>query len=221
MKNKKIIILTGLIAIITFGGVIDVERNLSISNPTTNVLVAKHNIKKGSLLASSDFKMEKRFTSDVTQDMVKSESQIEDKYAIENIYKEDAVNTNRIVSKDDSRNPYLSSNKVEFSIPLTSLNNDTFAGTLRQGDIVEVSYVENKNVNSSDSSSNSSSVPKKLEVLGAVDAQGKFLDSSDRNAVASAVMFSGSKQDFESISEKIPDGTFKLAKCSLKNTVNN
>lgn len=199
------------------------------TNPTTNVLVAKSNIHKGSLLTDSDFKLEEKPITDVTSDMIKSQSQIENKYATQNIYKGDVINSNRLSDKNGTL-PYLASGKVEFSIPLSALNNDTFAGTLRAGDIVELSYTNSKGNTTASNSSTSSSIdtssdtsdlPSKLKVVGAVDSQGKFLDQGNNSEVAAAIMFTGSQQDFQNISQKISLGMFKIAKCSIQNSDNN
>lgn len=221
MNNKKIMITTVLLSCAVFALLITAEKKIVNSSPKKQIYVAAKDIKQGEFLKASDFILEDKQVNNITDDMVKSLDGIKDKYATQDIYKEEPLNKNSIANKNDSSKMFLKPGEREFSIPLTKLDNDAFAGTLRRGDIVDITHTE--------VATQGAPVPvtdltgKSVRVLGAVDSQGKFLEPNDKNVLAAAIMFAGNEDDFVKTSNKSSSGSFKIAKCPIdsENSDNN
>lgn len=213
MNKKKIILITALISCAVFVALIAAEKKIINSSPEKQIYVAAKDIKQGEFLRSSDFILEDKPISNITEDMVKSLDGIKDKYATQNIYKEEPLNKNTIADKNDPSKMFLKPGEREFSIPLTKLDNDVFLATLRRGDVVDIThtYISGKG----------ESVPiteitgTKVRVLGAVNSQGKFLEPNDKNVLAAAIMFAGDQDTFVKTSKQSALGSFKMAKCPI------
>lgn len=220
LNKKKIIIMTALISCAVFALLITAEKKLVNSSPQKQIYVAAKDIKQGEFLRASDFILEDKLINNVTDDMVKSLDGIKNKYATQNIYKEEPLNKNTIADKNDSSKMFLKPGEREFSIPLAKLDSDAFAGTLRRGDVVDISHTGV--TTQGDPKPKTELTGKRVRVLGAVDSQGKFLEPSDKNVLAAAVMFAGNEDAFIKTSNQIFSGTFKIAKCPISNeNVNN
>lgn len=213
MKRKKILILTTILALITFVILISLEKKLVNANPNIKVIVATKDIKQGEMLKKDYFQQEERSVITVTSDMIKSFDEIDNKYATENIYKEDTLNKKRIADKNDSSKMFLKPNEREFSIPLNKLDGDAFAGTLRLGDIVDIAHTEIASQLNPEPKTEITG--KEVRILGAVDAQGKLLEPGDKNVIAASVMFAGTEEDFIKTTNDIHTGSFKIAKCPI------
>lgn len=220
LNKKKIIIMTALISCAVFALLMVAEKKLVNSSPQKQIYVAAKDIKQGEFLNASDFILEDKPVSSITEDMVKSLDRIKNKYATQDIYKEDPLNRNKIADKNDPSKMFLKSGEREFSIPLTKLDNDAFAATLRRGDVVDIThmYMETKGGNSVPITETTGT---KVRVLGAVDSQGKFLEPNDKNVLAAAIMFAGNEDDFIKTSKQSSLGSFKIAKCPIDSEHNN
>lgn len=218
MNKKKIILMTALISCAVFAVIIAAERKIVNSTPKKQIYVAAKDIKQGEFLRTSDFILEDKPISNITSDMVKSLDGIKNKYATQDIYKEDPLNKNTISDKNNPSKMFLKPGEREFSIPLTKLDNDAFAATLRLGDIVDIThtYISGKG----DPVPITEVTGTKVRVLGAVDSQGKFLEPNDKNVLAAAVMFAGDEDTFIKTSKESSLGLFKIAKCPIYNESN-
>lgn len=219
MNKKKIIITTAVLAGIVFATLIAAEKKIANSTPEKKIYVAAKDIRQGEFLKASDFIIEEKPISNVTGDMLTSLNGITSKYATQNIYKEEPLNKNTIADKNDSSKMFLKPGEREFSIPLTKLDNDAFAGTLRRGDIVDISHTGV--AVQGDPTPKTELTGRKVRVLGAVDSQGKFLEPGDKNVLAAAVMFAGSEDAFIKTSNQMFSGNFKVAKCPIYSQNNN
>ncbi|PJI06578.1 MULTISPECIES: Flp pilus assembly protein CpaB [Clostridium] len=211
--RPKVLISTTLIAAVLFGGLIYIEDKAVNSVPKQKILVATKDIDQGSKLKESDFVSVDYNLVNVNNNDIKNVSDLRDKYVVEDIYKGEALNKQRIADKNDNSKIFLKKNEKEISIPVSKVNNDAFAGTLRKGDVIDITHT----VSQSDNSDNNTEFDmKKAEVIGAVDSQGKFLGSNDKNVLASSIMVRGSQDDFIKISKDLSNGYFSIAKSSLK-----
>lgn len=213
MNRKKLIITTALLSCAIFALLILAERKISNAVPQKKVYVAAKDIKQGEFLKANDFIEEEKPLTKVTEDMVTSLNGIENEYATQNIYKEEPLNKNTIADKNDASKMFLKPGEREFSIPLSKLENDAFAGTLRRGDIVDISHTGV--ASQGDPVPKTELTGKKVRVLGAVDSEGKFLEPKDKNVLASAIMFAGSEDAFIKTSNEMYSGSFKIAKCPI------
>lgn len=213
MNSKKIMITTALLSCAVFALLITAEKKIVNSSPKKQIYVAAKDIKQGEFLKASDFILEDKQINNITDDMVKSLDGIKNKYATQDIYKEEPLNKNTIANKNDSSKMFLKPGEREFSIPLTKLDNDAFAGTLRRRDIVDITHTEVAKQGAPVAITEITG--KKVRVLGAVDSQGKFLEPNDKNVLAAAIMFAGNEDDFVKTSNKSSSGSFKIAKCPI------
>ncbi|MFL0251512.1 Flp pilus assembly protein CpaB [Clostridium neuense] len=213
LNKKRIIITTALLSCAVFAVLIAAEKKIVNSSPKKQIYVAAKDINQGEFLNASDFILEDKAINNITDDMVTSLNGIKSKYATQNIYKEEPLNKNTIADKNDSSKMFLKPGEREFSIPLTKLDNDAFAGTLRRGDIVDITHTS--------VATQGAPVPiteltgKRVRVLGAVDLQGKFLEPNDKNVLAAAIMFAGDEDSFVKTSKESSAGAFKIAKCPI------
>jgi len=219
LNKKKILITTALLSCAVFALLIAAEKKIVNSSPKKQIYVAAKDIKQGEFLNTSDFILEDKPINNITEDMVKSLGGIKSKYATQDIYKEEPLNKNTIADKNDSSKMFLKPGEREFSIPLTKLDNDAFAATLRRGDIVDIThtYIAGKG----DPVPITEVTGTKVRVLGAVDSQGKFLEPNDKNVLAAAIMFAGNEDTFVKTSKQSSLGSFKIAKCPIYSESNN
>ena len=209
--RPKVLVSTSLIACVLFSGLIYIEDKAMNKLPKTEVLVATKNINQGTVIKESDFKKIEYSSSNVTDNDIKNFGDIKNKYALTNLYKGEALNKNRIANKNDNSKVFLEKNKKEISIPINKVNNDAFAGTLRRGDAIDITHTS---VLQDENTSTEIDI-KKAKVIGAVDAQGKFLDDNDKNVLAASIMIEGSQDDFMKISKDLSNGYFTIAKSSI------
>lgn len=220
LNRKKILITTAVLAGVVFALLIGAEKKIANSTPKKQIYVAVRNINQGEFLKASDFKIEDKDLGEATPDMMTSLGNIKNEYAAENIYKEEPINKNIIANKNDSSKMFLKPGEREFSIPLTKLDNDAFAGTLRRGDIVDISHTGV--ATQGDPTAKTELTGKRVRVLGAVDSQGRFLEPNDKNVLAAAIMFAGTEDAFVKTSNEMYSGSFKIAKCpAYKESVDN
>ncbi|MCR3759372.1 hypothetical protein KYB31_10275 [Clostridium felsineum] len=209
--RAKTVIGTTLIAAALFGTLIFIEDKAINRIPKTAVLVAVKNIDQGTVIKKNDFKEVEYSCNDVNSYDVKKFNDIKNSYATENIYKGEILNKNRVDNKNDNSKIFLEKNQKEISVPLAKCNNDTFVGTLRKGDIIDITHTDN----TQGSEIKTEIEGKSIKVIGAVDSEGKILTKDDKS-LASSIMVEGSEENFLKISKDLASGYFSLAKSSLK-----
>lgn len=207
----RILIGTAVIACALFIFLIVLEKNMTKPLPKEEIMVAAKDIKRGEEIKTSDLKRVECDDKYVNSDMIKSVSGMNSKYALDDIYKGEILNRRKIADKNDNSRIFLKKDEKEISIPVNKINNDAFAGTLRRGDDIDITHTSV----SQDENSNTELDMKKAEVIGAVDAEGRFLKDNDKNVLASSIMVRGSQDEFLKISRDLSVGYFSVAKCSL------
>ncbi|KHD38170.1 hypothetical protein NL50_01290 [Clostridium acetobutylicum] len=208
-SNIKILISTVLMSCAAFGCLIMAENKIINSSGKKEVIIASKDIKQGTAIDKSSLKKVEYYRECVNSDSVTNMEYMGNKYALENIYKGEVISKKRISDKNDDLKPFLKENEKEISIPLSKFNNDTFIGTLREGDIVDIVHTSVVNEKAEDEVE-----AKGLKVIGAVDSQGRFLKEQDKNILAASLVFLGSDEEFIKISKDFSIGYFTIARCS-------
>lgn len=210
MSRKKIAIISLLLTIVLFALSIKIERKLTNYTPKTTVLIAIQTIDAGTELSKdSNAFIEKSVPMDLaTIGTIKSKEELEGKATTEKIYAGEIVNKSRIVDKTSLTNVLISPNERTFSIPVAMLD-DPFAGTLRNKDKVDILFT---NAPTPGNPAKTINLVKKATVVGALDSSGKFLLPSDKNVLASAILFSGTIEDGGKVANSMNTGRFKLLK---------
>ncbi|PJI10084.1 MULTISPECIES: hypothetical protein [Clostridium] len=207
----KILIGTAVIACALFSTLIILEKNMTKPLPKKEIIAAAKDIECGEEIKNCDLKIIKCDVKYVSSDMIESTSMMKSKYALKDIYKGEILNRRKISDKSDNSRIFLKKDEKEISIPVNKINNDAFAGTLRKGDVIDITHTS---VLQGENSTTELDM-KKAEVVGAVDSEGRFLESSDKNVLASSIMVRGSQDEFLKISRDLSVGYFSVAKCSI------
>jgi Flp pilus assembly protein CpaB len=212
LKNKNILIISAVATVVLACTIFSLEKKAVTYKPTKQIYVATKKITPGTYINSSNIKLKDVELSDTSSNDLSSKDDIKKspKIAKSTIYKDERVNKNRII---DDKEPLakalkLKNDYVEFSINSALLDN--YAGTYREGDIVTIDFTPNATNNNPNPKTEN--IVSKIKVLGAIDSQGKFLSSNDKNSLATGISFEGTKEQMLLVANKQNQGTFKIGR---------
>ncbi|MCR3761444.1 Flp pilus assembly protein CpaB [Clostridium felsineum] len=208
--NIRILISTVFIGCAAFSFLIIIENKILSSTLKKEVIIASKDIKQGTKLSDYNTKKSSSYAEGISSNSVISMEEIKNKYAIGDIYKGEVLNRQRISDKSDNIEVFLRENEKEVSIPLAKFNNDAFAGTMREGDTVDIIHTNIVNEEAV-----TDTIAKKTKVIGAVDSEGKLLKKQDKNILAASVIFSVSEEEAVKIAKESASGYFTIDKSSI------
>lgn len=219
MTKFKIVILTSIIAITLFFGLIKIEKILVNRTPTMKVVYCTKTVKQKQPLMRSDFIEKEVPITEASKETIKSLNEIDGLFAKADIYSGEALNKNRIATEKEVGSTVLDKDKRAMAIAFPKPE-DVVGGSLRKGDIVDILYTTKPS--DVDKSIKTYTLIKNLTILEAMDTQGKIIDESDKLTTASTFKFSLQPEMAHLITNIEPTGTLKLIQSSTAdNSYNN
>jgi hypothetical protein len=204
--NKKSIFISFILALGAFIGLLFVEESVLKPNGTVNGFVAKVDIDKGMLITESN--ISNYFTEKNNIDgslevtgAVKTKEELINKITNQNINKGEVVSINSFVAKDDILAKI--ENPVETSFNVSDIS-QVVGGILREGDLIDISIVDNN-------SKESTKILKNVYVDKAISSDGKEIDrTSDLSALTINIILSESEEKI--LNDSINKGTIRVSK---------
>lgn len=204
--NKKSIFISFILALGAFIGLLFVEESVLKPNGTVNGFVAKVDIDKGMLITESN--ISNYFTEKNNIDgslevtgAVKTKEELINNITNQNINKGEVVSINSFVAKDDILAKI--ENPVETSFNVSDIS-QVVGGILREGDLIDISIVDNN-------SKESTKILKNVYVDKAISSDGKEIDrTSDLSALTINIILSESEEKI--LNDSINKGTIRVSK---------
>lgn len=215
MRKSKIIIFTAILTVILFITLIALDKKAANFTQKVKVLYSITNISKGSKLNKINFRIVSVDIDKIPVDAVTSFDEIKNKYAADNIYSNEPLNKKRLTDKNIKKDLILEPNMRKFSIPMTYID-DPFAGTLREGDVVDILHTTMPSATNSNTTT--TVMVQQAHVLGAIDANGNFLSTSNKNTLAVAILFEGDLNEAAELTNKQYAGKYKFVQVPLNGT---
>lgn len=208
MNKTKILIISIIISIALFIGLIAVEKKLVNYTPTVKVVYCVKDIKRKEPLKPEYFNLRDVPITSIDINTIKSIDAINGMYAKENIYSNEPLNRNRIGSMNDIDSYILNSGEREMGISFDNIA-DCVGGTIRKDDVIDIIYT------STAAGGMGAATETKLQgirVLGAVDASGKHVDATDKDTSAVTLIIAVTPQQGHMLASIFLTGKIKLFK---------
>lgn len=212
MRKKSVVILAVIVAVISFLGLIALERTIIKMTPTMKVIYCVNDVKRKDPLNKSNF-VERNVPINLVSlsSAVKSMDEINGLYAIDNIYSNEILNRSRIGTLSEVESYKLNKGEQEFSLSFDSIA-DCVAGILRKDDIIYIYLSSAATLNSTVSKTQVE--VKGVRVLGAKDNAGNYIDKFDKNASATTLLLAGSTEMVSYVYSLQAMGKLKITKAS-------
>lgn len=187
-------------------GLLFVEQSMLKPNGTVNGFIANADIEKGMLITESN--ISNYFTEKNNIDgslevtgAVKTKEELINKITNQNINKGEVVSINSFVSKDDILSKI--DNPVETSFNVSDIS-QVVGGILREGDLIDISIVDNN-------SKESTKILKNVYVDKAISSDGKEIDrTSDLSALTINIVISEEEEVI--LNDNINKGIVRVSK---------
>lgn len=202
MKKKQILIALILTIILTL---LSVAIQKSLVNADKTIIAYKLNKDKerGEEITEED--LSECTVIEKNEDYIYEKSEAVNKVAKYNMYKDELINKQRLISTFD--NDYFDIvNKREFGIEATYFD-DTYSLTLPKGTKVDIVFTKEEE----DGTFTSEVVLENATIIGKIDSEGNFID----NGIAQTIKFESATDGIIDISSKQFSGKFKLIKVPL------
>lgn len=204
-RNFKKTIISLLVAIIVFIGLLIIESSILTPNGTAQVFVATDEIQKGVEINDSNidtyFKPKNVDGELAVTNYISNKEDLLNLIANETINKGEVISANSFVDKDDVLSKI--ENPVEVSFKATDIS-QTVGGILRQGDMIDISIIN----------STTNEVEKVLSdvyVTKAMSSDGQEL-TREQELSAMVINIIISSKDEEKLNSKLNLGTIRVSK---------
>lgn len=218
MNKTKAIMIAVVLTIVSFIGLVMLEKKLSNYTPMGTVVYSKKDIKRKEALDSSQFELKSVPLTQITVDSIKSLDEIEGKYAVENIYAGEALIKQRIGSREESGNLFVEDGEIEVAFTFQNIA-DVLGGKLRKDDIVDVLYTST--VSAVNPIAETKIILEDVKVIEARLADGSPIDDTDKLTPTSLIIFAMKTEDVIRLEGYKNKGTIKLVKKPVKTGLNN
>ncbi|WP_026883718.1 SAF domain-containing protein [Clostridium akagii] len=217
MKNYKVRVgvVTAVLAIILMGLSIFIQRKAVNIKPQIQVYKATKTLKIGDKINSSNCEPTNIDMTSDSLNYVKSLNDTSNMIVKEPIYKGEDINKNRLVDKSDNSVYIADSTTRKFSIPVSYID-DPFSLTFRKGDKVDILFTQIDNGAESKIANTKVEMPNAI-VVGAIDENGALINDSDKNKLATAILFQSTTGNIINITQDQYKGKFKFAEVPNNN----
>ena len=204
-RNLKKTIISLLVAIIVFFGLLIIESSILTPNGTAQVFVATDEIPKG--VEINDSNIDTYFKSKNVDGGLAVTNYISNKEDLLNLIANETINKGEVISANSfvDKNDVLSKieNPVELSFKATDIS-QVVGGILRQGDMIDISII-NSTTNEVENVLNNVYVTKAISTDGQEIERGE-----DRSAMIINIIVS--EEDERRLNSKLSLGTIRVSK---------
>ena len=186
LNKSKILLFSVVLSIGLFIGIVAMEKTMVKYTPKIKVLYSKSEINIKEPLDPSKFQLKEVDVTSINIDTVRSFAEIKDKFAVQNIYPGEALNSKRMGTEKDVNNSKLEIGKREFCLKFDNIE-DALGGTLRKDDVVDIIYTTTSTQN--DAKTKTITLVQTVSVLKVLDGSGRELTVDDKNIPATQIFF--------------------------------
>ncbi|MBS5886733.1 hypothetical protein [Clostridium sp.] len=210
MKNKIIAFFISLIiTIVSFLFIIYIEQKIFNPNGTEMVYVVnKDELDKNYVINEENFddlfRSEERRSDQIVKNYVKNKEDVYDYMLTSEMYKNEILSIDRIVSVDDELNDMVE--KREFSVKSSDVAS-VVGGILREGDKVDVivTFKEGSNLVTERKADN-------LYISKVYDSSGNEINREDKNKQALGITFTVPSSEVRELKDAFTQDSWKLVK---------
>lgn len=204
-KNFGRIFISLIVSIVTFVGLLVMQQTILAPNGTSNVFIAKENIEKNTIITADNidklFKMKKVDGELKVTNAVTNKKDIINKLVNKNLEKGSVISNNSFIDKNDIISKIK--NPVEVSFKVNDIS-QVVGGTLRAGDIIDVSVTNEVTKENTDVLNN-------VYVDKTFTNEGKEIKKEDTSS-AVAINIIVSKEDEAKLNKEIALGTIRISR---------
>ena len=185
INKAKLLIILSIVVILSFTGLVMISKKISNYVPTVKALYCVNNIDRKTKLLEKSFILKDIPITQVGTDTIYKISDIDSKYAIENIYANEFVKKQRIGDIKNTSMYTLNPNEVEVAISNTNIG-EVLGGTIRKDDIIAIVYTNNPTA--SKPVTTTEITLKNIKVLTVLDNTGNYIDKLDSRVASTLIL---------------------------------
>lgn len=185
INKGKLLIILAIVVIISFTGLVALSKKISNYVPTVKAVYCINKVERKTKLDVKNFILKDIPITQVNGDTIYKISDVDHKYAVENIYASEFVKKQRIGDIKNTSIYTLKPDDVEVAISSLGIG-ESLGGIVRKDDFIAIAYTNNPTATQPIPSTKI--ILKGIKVLTVLDNNGNYIDKLDSGVASTLIL---------------------------------